>query len=180
VNLFYRLVRVLLGILWSTRRLGVHDPSVLEFRVWPNDLDLNRHMNNGRYLTVMDLGRIDLIGRMGLIATVREQRWFPVLGSAVIRYHRPLAFPERYTLVTRIVGWDEKWFYLSQMFTRGGTPVASAFAKGLVRAPGRSIPTGEVLAAAGITEPSPPLPEPIVRWLEADASLASPTPGPAR
>ena len=177
MNLFYRLIGVLLGVLRSTRRLGPHDASVLEFRVWPNDLDLNRHMNNGRYLTVMDLGRIDLIGRMGLIATVREQRWFPVLGSAVIRYHRPLGFLDRYTLTTRIVGWDEKWFYVSQDFTRDGKPVATAYAKGLVRAPGRSVPTGEVLAAAGFSEPSPALPDAVRRWLDADAMLASPTPG---
>ena len=55
------------------------------------------------------ISRIDLIGRMGLIATVREQRWFPVLGSAVIRYHRPLGLFDRYTLTTRIVGWDAKF-----------------------------------------------------------------------
>ena len=30
-------------------------------RVWPNDLDTNAHMNNGRYLTLMDLGRFDLM-----------------------------------------------------------------------------------------------------------------------
>ena len=156
----------------------MHDASILEFRVWPNDLDLNRHMNNGRYLTVMDLGRIDLIGRMGLLATVRDQRWFPVLGSAVIRYHRPLGLMDRYTLTTRIVGWDEKWFYLSQVFTREGKLVASAYTKGLLRAPGRSVPTGEVLAAVGVTEPPPVLTEPIRRWLEADSALTSPPSGP--
>src|SRR6185503_3961101 len=34
--------------------------SNLSLRVWPNDLDLNIHVNNGRYLTLMDLGRMDL------------------------------------------------------------------------------------------------------------------------
>ena len=173
MNLFYRLIRVLFGVLRSARRLGVADASVLAFRVWPNDLDLNRHMNNGRYLTIMDLGRIDLIGRMGLIATVRDQRWFPVLGGAMIRYHRPLGFLDRYTLTTRIIGWDEKWFYLSQAFVCDGKLVASAYTRGLVRSPDGSVPTGEVLAAAGVSQPSPALAEPIRRWLDADAALAS-------
>jgi len=26
-------------------------------RVWPNDLDLNIHVNNGRYLALADIGR---------------------------------------------------------------------------------------------------------------------------
>lgn len=30
--------------------------SIVTFRVWPHDLDLSVHMNNGRYLTLMDLG----------------------------------------------------------------------------------------------------------------------------
>ena len=36
------------------------------FRVWPHDLDTSLHMNNGRYWTLMDLGRADLMIRSGL------------------------------------------------------------------------------------------------------------------
>ena len=32
-------------------------------RVLPNDLDLLWHMNNGRYLSLMDQGRVDLMVR---------------------------------------------------------------------------------------------------------------------
>lgn len=35
------------------------------FRVWPTDLDVLMHMNNGVYLSIMDLGRIDLMARSG-------------------------------------------------------------------------------------------------------------------
>ena len=65
MNLFLRLIRVLLTIR-SRGQLAPFEDSVLTFRVWPGDLDLNVHMNNGRYLTVMDLGRLDLMARTGL------------------------------------------------------------------------------------------------------------------
>ena len=35
-------------------------------RVWFNDLDINFHMNNGRYMTICDLTRVDLFVRSGL------------------------------------------------------------------------------------------------------------------
>mgnify|MGYP003290859366 CR=1 FL=1 len=40
-------------------RRGVLDDSRVCFRVLPNDCDVNLHMNNGRYWTIMDLGRAD-------------------------------------------------------------------------------------------------------------------------
>lgn len=47
------------------RRLKPLDTSVLKMRTWPGDLDINFHMNNGRYLTLMDLGRFNLTIRSG-------------------------------------------------------------------------------------------------------------------
>ena len=58
------------------------DESRLTFRVLPNDLDLNLHMNNGRYLTFMDLGRVHLLAQNGLLAHIRRACWMPVLAAA--------------------------------------------------------------------------------------------------
>ncbi len=97
MNLLFRVLAVLastvVGQLRAGRRLRPHDPlatSVLQLRVWPNDLDVNLHMNNGRYLTVMDLGRMDLLVRAGLWGPLLCHRWTALLGGATIRYKRPL------------------------------------------------------------------------------------------
>ena len=45
--------------------LGFGDVSVLRQRVWLDELDINVHMNNAKYLAVMDLGRTDWIVRSG-------------------------------------------------------------------------------------------------------------------
>ncbi|ROR34107.1 thioesterase family protein [Inmirania thermothiophila] len=174
MNLWLRLLW-LLGVRgWLRPRVGLLEPSVLALRVWPGDLDLNGHMNNARYLAVMDLGRLDLLRRAGLLGTVLRRRWRPVLGAAAIRFRRPLAPLARYALVTRVAGWDEKWFYLEQRFERGGDLCAAAWVQGLFAGPRGRVPTAEVLAAAGHRGASPALPEAarILRGLGTDGNEA--------
>ena len=56
MNLYFRLL-IRLWMTWiKPRPLGLLDTSELPGRVWPMDLDTNLHMNNGRYLSLMDLG----------------------------------------------------------------------------------------------------------------------------
>ena len=127
MNLLLRLIRVLLTAVCRPP-LGILDESVVTFRVWPTDLDLNGHMNNGRYLTLMDLGRIDLMARSGLARVALRRGWRPVVGSATIRFHRALKLFHRYELKTRVVGWDAKWFYIEQRFEREGAVAAFGLA----------------------------------------------------
>ena len=59
--------------------------SELTFRVWPTDLDVFRHVNNGRYLSFMDLGRTDLIVRSGLWRAMRAHGWTPIASTILMR-----------------------------------------------------------------------------------------------
>ena len=161
------MLEVLLAAMLGSR-LAPLGESVVPFRVWPNDLDTNLHMNNGRYLTIMDLGRLDLMIRAGLGAVILKRRWQPIVGSAVIRFRRGLGPFERYDLKTRIVGWDEKWFWIEQRYERAGEVVALGAVKGLFRNPTGNVPTAEVLAVLGVTE-APPIPEWILAWRHAEA-----------
>src|SRR5689334_3668379 len=86
MNLIFRVLAVLWRYWRHPGRRGALEPSVLPFRVLPNDLDPNWHMNNGRYLTIMDLGRLDLTLHSGLMRAIIKHRWMPVLGGATIRY----------------------------------------------------------------------------------------------
>jgi acyl-CoA thioesterase FadM len=167
VNLLFRLLAIVLRA--RHYRANGFDPlgtAVLTFRVLPTDLDFNLHMNNARYLSLMDLGRVDLLNRLGLLRLAFRGHWFPVLGAASIRYHRPLKLWQRVSLSTRILGWDEKWFYLEQRFEREGKPVATAVVKALVRGPSGSIPTDQVLSAVGERRASPALGAAAARLME--------------
>lgn len=111
-------IRLLLCILKSIRkpRMDILDQSVLRFHVLPTDLDFNMHMNNGRYLTIMDLGRLDVMIRTGLIKRVTDKTHAPVVGSAKIRFRLPLLPFQAYDLETRMIFWDEEWAYIEQRF----------------------------------------------------------------
>jgi acyl-CoA thioesterase FadM len=172
MNLVIRLLRILIWGLFG-RRLDPLGRSIVAFRVWPNDLDINIHMNNGRYLSIMDLGRLDLMLRSGFLRTMLKRRWGAVLGSVTIRYRRPLLPFQRYDLVTRILGWDEKWVFIEQQFVRDGQVCAVGYSKAILMAAGKPLPMAGVLAALGYTYPSPRLPDGIHSWLDAERDLAN-------
>ena len=158
MNLPMRLLAVLLAAR-SRPRLGPLDVSRIELRCWLDDLDLNGHMNNGRYLSLMDLGRWDLVLRNGLGALAVKHRWRPIVGSAAIRFRRELRLLQRFTLETRFSAWDEKWVYIEQRFLVGPRVHAEAQLRGLFRGPKGNVRPAALLAALGETElRSPPIP----------------------
>ena len=122
MSLFLRTLLVLVRALRAPRR-DVLAESVLRFRVRPGDLDVNVHMNNGRYLALMDLGRFDVIVRAGLYRPRSHARRWPLIGSAMIRFRRSLQPFSRFELRTRVLGWDERWFVFEQRFEQDGQVV---------------------------------------------------------
>ena len=148
--------------------LKVLDISELRFRVFPNDLDIYGHMNNGRYLTLMDLGRMDWIWRTGLGRAARKNRWNPLVASSTIRYKKSLTLWKRFTLRTRVIGWDEKWFYIEQVFKKGERPIASATVKGLFRGLHGNVLPAQVLTAIRQEVRSPELPASVRLWIESE------------
>lgn len=172
MNLLLRLLLVLWRA-WRAPRLAPLAESVVPFRVLPTDLDLNRHMNNGRYLTLMDLGRVDLIVRSGMLGALRRRRWMPVIASQLVRYRRALDPFDRYELRTRVLGWNDRDLFVQQRFVRGGEVVALAVVRAVVRGPDGRVPPGEVAAEAGHPLPSPPLPPAVLAWLDAEEALVA-------
>lgn len=145
--------------------MDVEDEGRFTLRCWPNDLDSNMHMNNGRYLTIMDLGRLDLILRTGLWPVMRARKWFPVIASAKVSFRRSLNVFETFELTTQVIGWDEKWLYIEHRMERGGKVMAQAFVKGLFLGPDGKVPMAELVAAAGHDGPSPEIDPEIVAAL---------------
>lgn len=147
MNLWLRLLVTLLRARFGKRRT-LSDTSRVPFRVWPNDLDPNVHMNNGRYATLMDLGRIDLMGRAGKLAVLQRAEIYPVVTAQHILYRRALLPFERFTLSTRFIGGDEKFFYMEQLFTRdarGGELAARGIVQAtFVRRSGGRVPVEEI------------------------------------
>ena len=155
--------------------------SRLAFRVLPTDLDLNGHMNNGRYLTLMDLGRIDLVVRSGLWRVIWRNGWAPTLGAVVIRYRQELRPFERFVLVTRLSAWSDSVAIMEHTFVvasgpRRGRVAARALIKAgfYDRARRAQVPVRDLVAALGLPEgetASPPFSPQIAAFLAAEGAL---------
>jgi acyl-CoA thioesterase FadM len=147
-------------------RLGVLDEDTLRLRVWPNDIDLNLHLNNARYLGMMDYGRTHLLARTGLLSHIIRFRLTPLIGAVWITYRRSLPVFARFTLASRLVCWDERWFYMEQTFTCREGLAAVGWVKAVLRNSRGNLAPQQVIETIAPGAISPPLPESIATWNE--------------
>jgi len=151
-------------------KVDLREGSTITFRVWPNDLDLNLHMTNSRYFALMDAARYDMVIRAGSWPVWKRNGWYPVVASQSIRFRRSLRPWSRYTIRTRILGWDERSMYMGQRFEEDGHVCAEAVVRAAFLSKGGRVAPADIMAAAGFPPDSPPLPPDVVAW-------ASATPG---
>ena len=147
-------------------RLGVLDEDALRLRVLPTDIDVNFHMNNARYLSVMDYARMHLLARTRLLERILRSRWQPLVGAAWVTYRRSLPLFSTYTLASRMVCWDEKWFYIEQTFSQRDGLAAVGWIKGVLRDASGIVDPQRVINSVAPGIVSPPMPEAIAQWNE--------------
>jgi acyl-CoA thioesterase FadM len=150
-------------------RIAPFDETIVRMRVWPNDLDLNMHASSGRYISFMDAARVAMLVRFGAFRKVIARGWRPVVGGTMITYRRSLFLFERMVIRSRIICWDEKWFYMEHVIERTSGELAC---KARVRATFISregtVPPRELARVAGHEAESPPLPDWVQHWRQAD------------
>jgi acyl-CoA thioesterase FadM len=144
--------------------LAVLEPDQLSLRVWPHDIDINLHMNNARYLSVMDYARTHLLARTGLLTHVVRSRWRPVVGAVWITYRRSLPLLSTFSIASRLICWDERWFYIEQIFTARDGLAAIGWVKGMLRDTHGSLDPQKVLGRVAPGIVSPPMPDTIAQW----------------
>jgi len=148
MNLIFRLIYVYLLSLFRERLSVGNALSSLSLRVLPNDLDINFHMNNGRYLTICDLSRMDLFIRTGLMKSMLKRKWMPIIAEHTMTYKKPLGLFERFDVLLEVTHWDEKYFYMNHTFCIDERIVAEGTSKGCVYARGHGVvKPDEVIAA---------------------------------
>ena len=99
MNLILRMIALLMKSPFKPR-LPIEKPkNSLHLRVLPNDIDINLHMNNGRYLTICDLTRVDMFIRTGLAKTMVKEKWIPVISEHTMKYKKALKVFQKYLSV---------------------------------------------------------------------------------
>ena len=111
----------------------------------PNDLDVNGHMNNGRYLTVIDLMLVEYFVRTGFAQAMLRRGWRPMAGGSFITYRRGLKPLQAYTLRFRLDAGDAHWNYMRFEFVRGDRVCAAGYMKGAAVARDGLVPNADVV-----------------------------------
>lgn len=170
MNLFLRLLLLLFTYRFRPRcdKLG---PARKRFVVWPPDLDVLMHVNNGVYLSMLDVARVDWMLRSGMAGPIRQRGYYPVVAAETIRFRRSLQLFQAFEVETKLLGWDERAFIVQHRFLRGEDLVAEAIVRArFLQKKGGTVSSRDVLDAIGIEEPSPALPEWIAAWNRENAA----------
>ncbi len=158
--------------LWKFRNapalpiLGAH---VSTHMCWPWDLDPWVELNNGRTLTLYDLGRIPLGNRTGLRRVLMANGWGLTVAGNTVRYRRRVRAFDRVTIHSRCIGWDNRFLYIEQSMWKGDDCTSHQIVRSAVTSQDGIVAPERVFAALGEPTQSPPLPDFVQGWIDAEA-----------
>jgi acyl-CoA thioesterase FadM len=110
-------------------RLELEDTGILHSWAGVTDVDPFMELNHARQILYMELGRWDYSERAGFIELLKKNKWGLTVGGISIRYRRPVPFLKSFTVTTRPICHDSRWFYFLQEILRGDRICTSALVK---------------------------------------------------
>ncbi len=150
--------------------LAVGEVHVSHHICWPWDIDLWMELNNGRTLTLFDLGRIPMARRGGLIDALRRERWGLTIAGNTVRYRRRVRMFDSVEMRSRLLCWDARFMYLEQsMWKTDGECSSHAVYRAAVTDSNGIVPTARVMQAMELDAVSPAMPGWVTQWTEAEA-----------
>lgn len=164
MNLYLRLIRVLLRQLWAKTLDNPLNRRFIFFRVWPHDCDFNLHLTNSRYLALMDLCRMDLMMGLGMGRKIMQHKWKFVVNAQEITYIKEVSPFSRFRISTQILGWDEKYFYVEHRISTKGKLHAIAHIRIAAVQGKRVVSMDEVFKKCGFEGIQPKVPEAVDIW----------------
>ena len=135
---------------------------------WPWDLDPWVELNNGRTLTIYDLGRLPLGMRTGLHKVLRAEGWGLTVAGNTVRYRRRVRMFDRVTIHSRCIGWDHRFLYIEQSMWKGEECTSQQVIRSAVTSKAGIVPPARVLESLGQGQESPELPAWVKAWIAAE------------
>jgi acyl-CoA thioesterase FadM len=130
-------------------------------------MDINLHMNNGRYFSLMDLGRLDLMLRSLPPWDLISRRLRPIVIDETIRFRKSIYLFQKFEIVSQVVAWTEHDLYIEQKFIAKNQVCARAFVRGRVfNSKGSAIPAKELLSMMGYNGPQKELTGAVKAWAQ--------------
>jgi len=150
-------------------KLGIFDSHVSHHLCWLWDLDPWMELNNGRTLTLYDLGRLPLARRTGFEQLLRDKGWGLTVAGSTTRYRRRVTVFSRLTMHTRCIGWDSRFIYMEQSMWIGPDCASHVLIRSAIVSKAGIVPPAEMATHLGKDLQSPPLPAWVQAWIAAEA-----------
>lgn len=139
----------------------------------PNDIDINGQMNNGLYLTLIDLMLIEYFVRIGFAKVLLKNGWRPMAGGSFITYRRGLKPLQGYTLRFKYVASSESRNFMRFEFLDGDRLCAAGYMKGAAVSKTGLVSTAQSYAQMSRQMPQFVLPAAVQHWLAAEQDVMS-------
>ena len=164
-------IRILMTLGRSLFQSKIEPTAVLktEMMVGLTEADLTL-VSNARYLLFMEVGRLELMLRTGVFRNARQHGWLPLVVAQTIRYKSPLKRFQRFTLTTRLAGWDEKWFFVEHKIERRGRLMAFGLVKCCFKGTEGVVAPASALADLNVPA-STTVPAYAVAWMSSESQL---------
>ncbi|MGP6170316.1 acyl-CoA thioesterase [Microbacterium sp. A204] len=173
MNVIWRTLFVMWRARRRLRRDGLIAPtglSCIRVTTLPTDIDVLRHMNNGRYLSLFDLGRWDLLTRTGMAGAMKSHGWYGVVVAETITFRKSLELWQRFDIESRLIGHDDKAIYLEHRAVIDGEIYARAIIRSrMLKRSGGTLSHEELFAAIGRPDGLPEVDEWVRDWAAASA-----------
>lgn len=171
MNLYLRLLIAILKGHFGPRT-SVKESATHIFHVMPHDIDAFGHMNNGRYLQIMDVARAAWMAQAGVLSVMWKHRWGATLGGTSVRFRHSLKPFQRFQVTTRLMGFDDRWFYLEHAFVSSiGLTVAVGVSRAALRSSAGWASTKTVMASVDPEHISAPIPDYVKAIYQAEISM---------
>lgn len=149
--------------------LTVGQAHVSRHIIRPGDIDVFMELNNGRTLTLYDIGRMALFVRLGILPIMKENGWVGTVAGSSVRYRRRVRMFDRVTMRSRITGWDARFIYAEHSMWRSGECTSHGLIRMAVTGRNGLVPTAELAQVMDVPAEGPPLPPWIQAWADAEA-----------
>ena len=125
-------------------------------------------LNNGRTLTLYDMGRMPLLSRIGVVSALAANGWGMTAAGNTVRYRRRVRAFHKVEMHSRLIGWDDRFLYVEQAMWRGGEALNHMLVRQAATDASGILPPERLIAAMGHDTRSPELPGWLRAWSEAD------------
>ncbi len=149
MDLFLRLVLVLLRAAFAKERITLEETAELNFKLGRSDWS-DGGLKQARYSSFADLGVVHFLARSGVLSVVRKKGWAPLLAAREVEVLATAPGRGSLDIETRLLGWDERYTCFEHRMSIDGTEIARVRSVGRLAEKGNRAPLiAKMLAALG-------------------------------